>query len=114
MEDMLSAGHIAGDYLYIDQPNYIRLLRKYRSDNDKDMNFPPVPQLAKNAGQAMGRIASALLRGEKILVSEAEVARRREICKTCEFFKNGRCLKCGCFNKYKNKLKTEKCPIGKW
>lgn len=113
---MLAAGHIAGDYLYIDQPDYIRLLKKYNPavTGGKMQPFPTMPQMAANAGQAVGRVAQALLRGEKVFVTDKEIENRLKICQNCEFYSNGRCAKCGCFNKWKAKLKTEHCPIGKW
>jgi hypothetical protein len=49
-----------------------------------------------------------------------EFNRRLDICKSCEwwdgeaFANTGRCLKCGCSTKAKLRLKTEKCPIGRW
>jgi hypothetical protein len=45
---------------------------------------------------------------------------RLEICKSCEFWDStkfngtGRCNKCGCSTWAKLRLKTSKCPIGKW
>lgn len=45
---------------------------------------------------------------------------RYELCKTCEFFDNNSCSKCGCkvvsFMEFKNKLiwKDQECPIGRW
>lgn len=42
------------------------------------------------------------------------VDKRLDICGTCEKFKDGRCLLCGCFMKLKAKLATGSCPIGKW
>lgn len=53
------------------------------------------------------------------LADEAELARRKSICKTCNFWYPtarmglGKCLKCGC-SSAKLKLASEKCPIGKW
>jgi hypothetical protein len=49
-----------------------------------------------------------------------EVYRRREICRTCEFFNSSkrgftdRCSKCGCFLTAKTVLEEERCPVGKW
>ena len=44
------------------------------------------------------------------------VEERLKTCRGCEFFikKSGRCAKCGCFMKFKTKLRAGKCPIGKW
>lgn len=49
-----------------------------------------------------------------------QVHNRLSICQACEFWdgeawnKTGRCKKCGCSTWAKIRLKTEKCPIGKW
>jgi hypothetical protein len=48
------------------------------------------------------------------------IAYRYSICRTCEFFKNNTCSKCGCIispnNIDTNKLsdQNDKCPIDKW
>ena len=39
---------------------------------------------------------------------------RREICSSCEHNDFGRCSDCGCYLWAKTKLKSEKCPVGKW
>ena len=43
-----------------------------------------------------------------------ELNRRLDICGSCEYSINKRCLKCGCFIEVKTRLWTSKCPIGKW
>lgn len=48
---------------------------------------------------------------------EEEVQNQRyDICLTCENFIpiTTTCKKCGCFMKFKTKLKSGSCPIGKW
>ncbi len=51
---------------------------------------------------------------------EETILQRYSICKTCEFFKNETCSKCGCplfaHKKYISKLSwaDQKCPVGKW
>lgn len=39
---------------------------------------------------------------------------RIAICENCEFYKNERCQKCGCFMKIKAKMLTSSCPAEKW
>ncbi len=52
--------------------------------------------------------------------SQEQIDARLEICKTCEFYQNNSCLKCGCSlsrdRNFMNKLywKNKSCPIGKW
>lgn len=58
------------------------------------------------------------------LVTNEVVKERLAICNDCEFYTSnenlmnptglGRCRKCGCFTRFKTKLSTESCPIGKW
>lgn len=77
-------------------------------------------QKAKNAIGAAGRVAksaaASLSRGEspKVRVSKEERDRRLAICQRCEFFNGRSCEKCGCIAKWKTKLATESCPVGKW
>ncbi len=39
---------------------------------------------------------------------------RLELCDPCEFKKDARCGKCGCYLRAKVKMATEACPVGKW
>ena len=39
---------------------------------------------------------------------------RWDLCLGCEFLKDDKCLKCGCFMKVKHKLAMARCPIDKW
>lgn len=53
--------------------------------------------------------------------TDAEVSELLKVCETCEFFQNGVCRVCGCrvnsgSSAFANKLrmKTQRCPKGKW
>jgi hypothetical protein len=54
------------------------------------------------------------------LTDEGTINYRHSICKSCDFFENNSCSKCGCAitkdRNYINKLATqdESCPISKW
>ena len=49
------------------------------------------------------------------IIHDEEVLKMRwDICTGCEFLKDNKCLKCGCFMKVKHKLAMASCPIGKW
>ena len=53
----------------------------------------------------------------KILKISEFIIKRRGICDSCEFKKNmgiDLCFKCGCIIEGKIRLKSSKCPIGKW
>jgi hypothetical protein len=67
-----------------------------------------------NFSRATARVARAAVAGKKIQVSNEERERRIAICEACEFFRNGKCLKCRCYTRFKAILGTERCPIGKW
>ena len=47
-------------------------------------------------------------------VEPEEYANRLQICSGCEFQKDAKCIKCGCFLNKKAWWATEDCPIGKW
>jgi hypothetical protein len=46
--------------------------------------------------------------------NEEQIQNRLNVCSSCEFMSENRCLKCGCFIKAKARLATSKCPIDKW
>jgi hypothetical protein len=45
---------------------------------------------------------------------EDTINERKALCISCEHYDFGVCNSCGCFCSAKVRLKTEKCPIGKW
>ena len=45
---------------------------------------------------------------------DATIIDRRNICESCEHYDFGVCNECGCFCSAKVRLKSEKCPEGKW
>ena len=54
---------------------------------------------------------------KKRLIHDQDVLKMRwDLCSNCEFLKDNRCLKCGCFMKTKHKLGGDgiSCPVGKW
>ncbi len=40
--------------------------------------------------------------------------KRLDICRGCEFYSAGNCLKCGCNVQVKTVMGLERCPVGKW
>ena len=54
------------------------------------------------------------------LCSEEKIIERHNICRSCEFFKEDTCSKCGCLlirnKRYISKLAwaDQECPVGKW
>lgn len=67
-----------------------------------------------NATGAATRIFQAKAAGQQVMVRQAEQERRLWICSICEFYTGKTCKKCGCHIRFKAKLQTEHCPIGKW
>lgn len=82
----------------------------------KKRKAPPLIKQIKSFGRSMAKWAVSGFRR----TSERVYNQRLNVCKGCEFWDKeaflgaGRCLKCGCSTKAKLRLKTEKCPIGKW
>lgn len=107
-EDVISHGKIEGDILLLEDAVYQDLRKKYSP------RLPSLSTQARNAVGAVGRIARAAIQQKKIRVSDEEQQRRMAICATCEFYTGSTCKKCGCHIRFKTKLTTEHCPIGKW
>ena len=54
-------------------------------------------------------------RVKRNVIHDEEVLKMRwDICSGCEFLKDNKCEKCGCFMKVKHKLAMASCPEGKW
>ena len=52
---------------------------------------------------------------KRSMIHDEEVLKMRwDLCSSCEFLKDNKCLSCGCFMKVKHKLKMASCPEGKW
>ena len=49
-----------------------------------------------------------------IIHDESVLKMRWDLCSGCEFLKDNKCEKCGCFIKVKHKLAMASCPVGKW
>ena len=49
-----------------------------------------------------------------MIYDEDVLKMRWDLCSGCEFLKDDRCQKCGCFMKVKHKMTLASCPIGKW
>lgn len=85
----------------------------HTSSNLKPSDVNVVPQI--NHAEMMQRDAS-----NKKQCTQEQIDARMDICKTCEFFKNNTCMKCGCAlsreRNYMNKLLwvDQSCPIKKW
>lgn len=78
-------------------------------------SFPSLFQQARNlAKQVWVSGTSTVLQGKPLLASAEKAYTRLEICQGCEFFRDKRCLKCGCFMEAKTQLEVATCPVNKW
>lgn len=52
----------------------------------------------------------------KGLESDAVVHERMTVCESCDSYdlNHKRCKQCGCFMKYKTRIPSAVCPLGKW
>jgi hypothetical protein len=84
--------------------------------NDKNIESPDLLTKIKNFSNSLIDHA----KNNFNMADDAEIARRFSICKTCDYFRNSSCLKCGCpINRHRNYISklswsSEKCPIDKW
>ena len=54
-------------------------------------------------------------RVKRNIIHDEDVLKMRwDLCSGCEFLKDDKCEKCGCFMKVKHKLAMASCPVGKW
>ena len=78
---------------------------------NKKVAPPPKTSLVEKAKGAV-KLAKAELGVDDVSLDVLQA--RREACSSCEHNDFGRCSDCGCYLWAKTKLKSEKCPIGKW
>lgn len=78
--------------------------------------YPPILRQVANATAAAGRVVSAVVHAQPVLVAPEEAARRLEVCRACDRYDPayGRCTACGCACGWKASLDTETCPLDKW
>ena len=74
--------------------------------------LPTKGKMAKSAAKSVGKALASVMTGKPLAAEDAE--KRRAICAECEYQKGNRCLKCGCFLRFKTWLRTDNCPVGKW
>jgi hypothetical protein len=76
--------------------------------------FPPAFQMARNLVKQAWISGAGAAQGTGFLADASVANDRLKICEGCEFFRDRRCLKCGCFMDRKAHLKLASCPAGKW
>ena len=83
-----------------------------QNTNNKD--FPSLFVQADNLVKQVISSGTDALKGKPLVASTEKAKARLDICAACEFFHQGRCLKCGCFMNKKAHLESAQCPIDKW
>ena len=77
---------------------------------------PTLRQQARSAMLAVAREAyERIVRSEPPIEARTK-ARRLATCQGCDQFQSEkmRCQKCGCFLEYKIRMRSQRCPSGKW
>lgn len=80
----------------------------------ENTQFPSLLTQAHNLMKQVVDSGTDVLKGKPLMASIEKAKARMDICNTCEFFKQTRCLKCGCFMEKKVQLESANCPINKW
>ena len=79
----------------------------------KSLAVEEINEYAENNDSIDMRTASETIKSS--MIHDEEVLKMRwDICSSCEFLKDDKCEKCGCFMKVKHKLAMASCPEGKW
>ena len=79
----------------------------------KSLAVEEINEFAENNDSIDMRTASETIKSS--MIHDEEVLKMRwDICSSCEFLKDDKCEKCGCFMKVKHKLAMSSCPEGKW
>ena len=72
-----------------------------------------MPSLAKQAGNLAKATLEHAMAGFK-KVDEELFKKRIATCEGCEYYRNQRCLRCGCRMNIKGQWAEQKCPENKW
>lgn len=108
LDEIIATGQVDGEYVWFQPDVYSALLKK------RFTRELTTASKISNAIGAAGRVVTAILGSRGVMVSYDEQSCRMAICATCEFYTGTTCRKCGCHIRFKAKLQTEHCPIGKW
>lgn len=108
-------GHLKADIT----PYMLLQKREHEWAEQKKSKIQAPPPLKK---QIISFARSMLVWAKNLFptASKSSYEKRLAICRGCEFYDaagwkgRGKCLKCGCCTAAKAKLRTEKCPLGKW
>lgn len=76
--------------------------------------FPSAFQLARNLLKQAWTSSIDAAKGKPFLATAEKAAARMDICKACQFFREPRCTRCGCFMDKKVHFESSQCPVNKW
>ena len=102
-----------GEIEVINNPKKAKEMEEMLKEEDIS-KFPSTFQMARNAFKQAWDSTKGMLSGRNFLIEANTANNRYSICEGCEFFKEKRCTKCGCFMEAKVHLELATCPIGKW
>lgn len=78
------------------------------------MQPPSLIDQAFNLTTDLSKTLKSMALGGRVLVESATAGDRSTVCSTCDSFKNGRCMECGCWMPLKVHLVSSSCPKKKW
>ncbi len=87
---------------------------KTKLENENLESFPSIFQQARNLAKQAWLSGVDVARGKPLLSTAEKANERIKICEGCEFYKQSRCIKCGCFMTAKIHVESSRCPINKW
>ena len=87
---------------------------KTKLENENLESFPSVFQQARNLAKQAWLSGVDVAKGKPLLSTPEKAAERIKICEGCEFYKQSRCIKCGCFMTAKIHVESSRCPINRW
>lgn len=96
--------------------NMVVLMAQNQFISAPKIEYPPITEQIFNASKAAVRVLDKIVHGEKVLVDEAEQAKRWSICLACDHRDpvQEKCKACGCPLKKKIPLASEFCPLNRW
>ena len=81
--------------------------------------MPPFLRIAGNLAHAVADVVHARMRGQPVMIDDAEAERRLRVCSACREWYDAtrdRCAHpaCGCYLRIKTRLRAMRCPDGRW
>jgi hypothetical protein len=76
--------------------------------------FPSTFQMARNIARQAWESGKGMVQGKGLFCSAEKAFARLQFCEKCKYYKDERCLQCGCFMHSKVHLELTTCPAGKW